>query len=388
MTLATLTLGLPRMHREHGEKRDFLPELVRVATDRGVDVVVESGLGSGMGLRDGDYLDVSPRVHVGDNARAFAQDVVLVLRFPELEELPKLRRGAVLVSMVHFPTRPRRIRRLRAAGLEAVSLDSIEGAGGGRMVENLQAVAWNGLEAAFDALERGWPRLRSRDRPPVAVTILGAGRIGKDAAEAATKLGRLDRAEEFARAGLPGVLATVAGRNVTQDEGATRALLRRTDVLVDATQRSDPTRPVVPNAWLSELPAHAVICDLAVDPYILEVSPPTVRGIEGIPRGDLDRRVFAPGDPAWDETVPAEIPSEHRRTTVSCYSWPGVHARECMEHYGRQLAPLLETFLEVGGVEGLRPDGPPLVRALWRASLRAQRDPDAAAPERCDGGYD
>lgn len=386
--MAAATLGLPRMHRETGEKRDFLPDLVRVATDRGVDVVIESGLGSGMGLRDEDYLAVSPRVRVGDNAGAFAQDVVLILRFPELDELPKLRTGATLVSMVHFPTRPRRIRRLRAAGLESVSLDSIEDAEGERMVENLQAVAWNGVEAAFDALDRSWPGLRSKERPPVRVTILGAGRIGKDAAEAATKLGRLDRAMEFAKAGLPGVLATVAGRNVTSDEGAMRELLRRTDVLVDATQRSDPTKPVVSNGWLAELPEHAVICDLAVDPYILEVTPPTVRGIEGIPRGDLDQWIFAPGDAKWDETVPAEVPSANRRTTASCYSWPGVHARECMEHYGRQLAPLLETFLEVGGVDGLSKDGPPLVRSLWKASLRAQRDPDAAAPEGGEGNGD
>jgi len=386
--VAPLTLGLPRMHREQGEKRDFLPDLVRVAVERGAEVVLETGLGSGMGLRDEDYLSLSPRVRVADNAEAFRQDVVLILRFPELEELPKLRRGATLFSMAHFPTRPRRIRRLRAAGLESVSLDSIEDADGLRMIENLRSVAWNGLEAAFDALEATWPELRSAARPPVAVTILGAGRIGKDAAEAATKLGRLERAAEFARAGLPGVLATVAGRNVTADEGAMRELLRRTDILVDASQRSDPTRPFVPNGLLAELPAHAVICDLAVDPYILEVTPPTVRGIEGIPRGDLDQFTFAPDDPAWDETVPSEVSSEHRRTTVSCYSWPGVHARECMEHYGRQLAPLLDAFLEVGGVAGLSEDGPPLVRSLWRASLRAQRDPDAVSANGQDGNSD
>ena len=41
----------------------------------------------------------------------------------------------------------------------------------------------------------------------------------------------------------------------------------RERLLVDATQRSDTGRPLVPNSWLAYLPHHAVICDLVVDPF-------------------------------------------------------------------------------------------------------------------------
>ncbi|HYH95355.1 hypothetical protein [Hyalangium sp.] len=364
-----LTLGLPRMHKERGERRDFLPSLVRRLTKWGVEVYAESGIGLGMGLTDADYAGLG--VHVVDGQEAYAQDVVLVLRSPELDELTKLKRGATLVSMLHFPTRPQRIRRLTELGLEALSLDSIEDDEGQRLVENMHAVAWNGLEAAFDTLEKTDATLLDPGRPPVRVTVMGVGMVGKHAVEAATKYGRLERSEAFRQRGLQGVEVTVLGRDLTGHWAYMRERLRNTDVLVDATQRSNPSQPLIPNEWLAWLPQHAIVCDLVVDPYVLEVTPPTVRSVEGIPRGDLDQYVFLPEDPGWMKTVPAEIPTQHRRATATCYSWPGVHPRECMERYEHQLAPLLETLFSRGGVEHLRPDGDFHERALCRASLRS-----------------
>jgi len=116
--------------------------------------------------------------------------------------------------------------------------------------------------------------------------------------------------------------------------------MRQADVLVDATQCRNPSQPGIGNDWLAGLPEDAIIADLAVDPYLLDHAAPIVRGIEGIPQGDLDKYVFMATNPEWDRTVPASIPSEHRRTTVSCYSWPGIHPATYMDHYARQTTPL------------------------------------------------
>ena len=371
----TLTFGLPRMHKEEGERRDFLPPLVGKLTDRGAQVFVERGIGSGMGLRDDDYLELSPLVSAASNEEAFRTDVVLMLRCPDESEFLKLRPGAVLFAMLHFRTRPRRVSRLRELGLEAISMDSITDDAERRLVVDSWDVAWNGVEAAFDALERTWPELTDPSRHPVRVTVMGAGEIGKHAVEAATKYGSLERNERFLRLGLPGVEVVTLGRNLTGDVAYMRHRLRGTDVLLDVTQRDDASRPIVPNAWIADLPPHAVICDLVVDPYLLDEEPPTVRGVEGIPQGSLDQWIFAPDDPAWN-LVPAEVPTGERRTVVSCYSWPGVHPVRCMELYGSQLAPLLEALLHAGGMDGLHAEGPYHARALHRASLRAWLGPD------------
>ncbi len=363
-----LTIGFPRMYNEPGERRAFLPPLMRLLAAIDVDVFVEAGSGAGMGISDDDYLAVSPRVHVVDEATAYRQDIVVVLRAPE-GRYELLRPGAILLSMLHFTTRPERVELLRGLGIEAIALDMVTGDDGRRLVQNLRDVARNGLAAAFDALERRWPPLLSRDRPPVSVTILGAGGVGKNAIEWATKAGDDARNARFMREGLPGVEVVVADQNLAGDEGYFRRRLGQTDILVDATARRDTSRPLFPNDWLGWLPEHAVVCDLAVDPYLLDDDPPVVRGIEGIPQGNLDQWEFGPGDPAWDR-LPPGIPNANRRTVVSCYSWPGVQPEACMELYGSQVTPLLKTLIWYGGLPAIGPNVSFHGRALWRASLR------------------
>ncbi len=367
-TESLVTVGFPRMHREPNECRDFLPPLIGLLAANGAEVHVESGIGSGMGYTDLDYSMLSQDVVVSDEEDAYRQDIVVVLRAPE-GRYELLRRGAVLVSMLHFATRPARVRMLRDRGLEAISLDLIRDDDGRRLVENLRSVAWNGIASAFAALERTWPELTGPRHSTVKVLIMGAGRVGRHAVEFATKYGDDARNETCARAGLPGVEVVTAGRNLTSDPEYLKSRLLMTDILVDATARRDPSRPLIPNAWLALLPEHAVVCDLSVDPYLPDDDPPVVRGIEGIPQGNLDRWEFEPGDPAWDQ-LPPGVPTAERRTVVSCYSWPGVRPEPCMHVYGSQLAPLLEALVTARGLDGINPTGRFHERALWRGGLR------------------
>jgi alanine dehydrogenase len=372
-----LTFGFPRMYNEPGERRAFLPPLMGLLAETGADVCVEAGSGLGMGISDDDYGAVSPRVHIVDEATAYAQDVVVVLRAPE-GRYQLLRPGAILVSMLHFTTRPERVELLRGLGIEAIALDMVTGDDGRRLVQNLRDVARNGLACAFDALERRWPPLLSPDRPPVSVTVLGAGGVGKNAIEWAARAGDDERNARFMREGLPGVEVVVAEQNLAGNEAYFRRRLAATDILVDATARRDTSKPIFPNAWLAWLPEHAVVCDLAVDPYLLDDDPPVVRGIEGIPQGNLDQWEFGPDDPAWDR-LPPDVPTANRRTVVSCYSWPGVRPEPCMELYGSQVTPLLKTLIWYGGRSAIGPDVSFHGRALWRASLSRFVGGDEAA---------
>ncbi len=291
-----LRIGLARMHVEAGEVRDFLPSLIAHIADWGGEVVLERGYGSGMGLSEKDYREACPSVRFVSHEEVYQQDLVLVLRFPDEAILKTMRKGACLMSMIHFPTRPQRIEFLKSLQLEAISLDSIKDDTGRRLVENLRLVAWNGVEVAFRVLQETYPPpgFDSPHRPPIHVTLLGTGAVGMHVMPAAIRYGNEGLWRKMIEKGVPGVQVTAVDYDLTSHYAVMQNLLRQTDLLIDATQRPDPTRPVIPNDWIAFMAPHAVLLDLSVDPYECEKPPFTVKGIEGIPHGNLDNTFFHP----------------------------------------------------------------------------------------------
>ncbi|WP_322794166.1 hypothetical protein [Bellilinea sp.] len=188
-----LRIGLARMHVEAGEVRDFLPSLMTHISNWGGEVVLELGYGSGMGLSEQEYRNACPSVRFASQEEVYQQDIVLVLRYPEENLLKMMRKGACLMSMIHFPTRPQRIEFLKSLQIEAISLDSIKDDTGRRLVENLRLVAWNGVEVAFRVLREIYPApgFESPHRPPIHVTLLGSGAVGMHVMPAAIRYERL-----------------------------------------------------------------------------------------------------------------------------------------------------------------------------------------------------
>jgi alanine dehydrogenase len=378
----SLQIGFPRMRKETAEVRDFLPAFTARLCRLGAHVVLEQGYGSGMGLAERDYLANGVGITFVSREEALKQEMVILLRCPEDDELRRMKPGACLISMLHYPTRPQRVAFLRSLHLEAVSLDGLKDDSGRRLVENLRAVAWNGMQAAFRILARTYPApgFESPRRDAVRVTLMGAGAVGGHVVQAAVRYGDAALHRRLAEEGVPGVQVTAVDYDITGHGEMMRALMRGTDILVDATQRPDPSRCVIPNPWLADLPAHAVILDLSVDPYDPAVGPgAAVKAIEGIPQGDLNRFEISPDDPVYD-VLPAGVDSRNRRWVASCYSWPGIYPKECMEVYGAQLRPILRKILERNGVANIRPAGSFFERTIARAMLSRWSGGNPASP--------
>jgi alanine dehydrogenase len=340
----SLSVGFPRMHKEPGEVRDFLPRLIRRLTPLAREVVVEEGSGTGMGIDPQTYVRGCDNVHFGTNLACYDQDIVVQVRSPEDDELERMKPGTILFAMLHYPTHPGRVRRMHDLGLLPISMDSVVGEDGTRLIENIRGTSWNAVWAGFRALRKTYPALESPEREPLRAVVMGTGPVGRYAAEAATKYGDVALHLDLLAHDVPGVVVELIGRNVTRHERHFRRLLQRADIFVDATFRSDPTRFIVSNALVGALPEHAVIVDATADPYITTTDPIQVKAVEGIPTGNLDEYEFPPDHPAFDR-LPPSVRTENRRMTVSCYSWPGLKPVECMRRYGRQLYPFLQILL-------------------------------------------
>ena len=367
-----LSFGLCRIHMEAGEVRDFLPALVGHIAKWGGKVVLERGYGSGMGINEEAYLKAAPEAQFASLEEVYQQDYVLVLRYPDENLIRKMRPGACLISMLHYPTRPQRVEFLKSLGIEAVSLDFLKDDTGRRLVENLRMVAWNGVEAAFKVLRSVYPHpgFESPTRPPINVTLLGAGAVGMHVVQAAIRYGDDAYWHRLVANGVPGVKVSVVDFDLTGHYSIMQDLLRSTDLLIDATQRPDPSMPVIPNEWIAFMAPHAVLLDLSVDPYNCGEVPFTVKGIEGIPSGNLDKYQFAPSDDAYND-IPGCIDSRNRRYVVSCYSWPGVTPIKCMDVYGKQIEPFIRTILTARGIQNVNASGTYFQRALNCAKLSA-----------------
>lgn len=362
------TLGLGIIHAEQGEVRAFLPDFVSKMSRFFKTVILETGYGEGLGI-EGKYYTKSPNVLFGSAEEVYSQNYVLVLRYPPEKYLKKMPPESCLISMCHFPTRPERRKFLKDNSIEAISLDTILDDNGGRLVENLRSVAWNGCEIAFQVLHQLIPNIDSAQRSPLQITILGSGGVGTHAVQAAIRYGDPKIWSDYASKNVTGNIVRVVDYDLTSHKTSLKQLLQTTHLLIDATQRSNPSQIIIPNSFLELMPANAVILDLSVDPYDFNQEPHEVKGIEGIPQGDLDQYIFSPDDPAWD-IIPNGVITRVRRWVVSCYSWPGLHPRACMLRYGNQISPLLRRLVAVGGVDNVNLGGGFHERALARGMIK------------------
>ena len=363
-----ISVGFPIMREEPGEKRVFLPDFTQKLTEIGFEVFIEEGYGNSLDFYFDNYKNDNPSIHPLEREEIFKQDYVLILRSPHDDEFALIDKNSCLISMLHYPTRPLRQKIMGENNIQAISLDGIVDDFNVRLVENMKFVAWNGLEAAYTEFEKHIPDLIREGGKPWKVLVLGTGMVGKQAMEAASKLGKKERNYEHIRLGGPGAIVTAIGRNITHNKSQMIELLAESDIVVDATQRYDPSKPIIPNEWIAYLPEHAIIVDLSADPYTLDSNPPVVKGIEGIPHGNLDQFIFEKDGPNWEKTIPQSIPTANKRKTVSCYSWPGIHPESCMRHYGQQLLPLMQVLYKKN-YHTLSPDGLYFERALFRARL-------------------
>jgi alanine dehydrogenase len=386
-----ITIGLARMHVEFGERRDFLPPLVADLEKRGAQVYLEYGYGSGMGYTEADYQKFAPNARFVSHEEVYQKQIVLVLRCPSNDDLKLIQPGSCLISMLHYPTRPQRVALLKSLGIEAISLDALKDDTGRRLIENLKSVAWNGLEVGFQMLHRTFqaPGLESAERDPIHATILGVGAVGMHAVQAASRYGDMKLWQTLSERGVPGVQVTAIDYDLTDREETMKEILAHTDILVDATQRPDASKIVIPNDWIGIMPEHAVLVDLSVDPYDCSVDPPEVKGIEGMPQGNLDQYVFMPNDSVYDR-IPDCVSTKHRRHAVSCYSWPGIHPKQCMALYGEQIRPIMRTIIDRGGLENINSHGRYFERAIGRALLSVRESNGSviatSKPEKEDKG--
>ncbi|MEU6381914.1 NAD(P) transhydrogenase subunit alpha [Streptomyces sp. NPDC046909] len=293
--MATVTVGAVR-ERAPGERRVALvPEAVTLLRRAGIDVLVETGAGSGAWFTDADYTAVGATVVPPDELYARA-DAVLCVGPPDAETAEALRPGQTLIGLLEPLRRPGLVKELTARGVRTVSLDLLprtlsRAQSMDALTSQASVAGYKAALLAADSYDRFFPMLTTAagTMRPAQVLVLGAGVAGLQAIATARRLGgvvtaydvRPESRGEVESLGArfldiqrePGT-GSGAGqggyaRELTEEEQraqreALEAHIARSDVVITTAQVPGRTPPLlVTSEVLGRMAAGSVVIDLA-----------------------------------------------------------------------------------------------------------------------------
>ena len=179
----------------------LVPEAIGKLTGAGHEVLIQTGAGDGASVPDADFTAAGAKVVSEEQLYADA-DVVLRVQKPTPEEVGKLRKGQVVLGLLQPLIDPQNAQALAAAGVTAVSLDTLP-----RTLSRAQTMdalssqanvgGYKAVVMAADAYGRYFPLLTTAagTAKPANVLILGVGVAGLQAIATAKRLGA--RVEAF-----------------------------------------------------------------------------------------------------------------------------------------------------------------------------------------------
>ncbi|MCH7414412.1 alanine dehydrogenase [Belliella sp. R4-6] len=190
------SIGIPK-ETDDQEKRVLLtPEAVRLLTNNGLKVVVESEAGTQSKFADKEYSDAGAKV-VYSAKEAFETEVVLKVEPPTAEEINYMLPGACLISALQIGRQNADyINALNSKRITAVSFENLEDKVGGMPVvramseiagSTVMLIASEYLSSVSEG--KGLILGGVTGVPPTQVVIIGAGTVAEYAARTALGLG-------------------------------------------------------------------------------------------------------------------------------------------------------------------------------------------------------
>jgi NAD(P) transhydrogenase subunit alpha len=171
------------------------PETVKKFIGLGVDVVIESGAGTAAGVLDADFAAAGAKI--GSAADAFGADIVLKVRRPSEAEIGKIKRGAIVVSIMDPYGADQALAALAAADLSAFAMELMPRITRAQSMDVLSSQAnLAGYRAVIDATAeygRALPMMMTPAGtvPAARVFIMGVGVAGLQAIATARRLGAI-----------------------------------------------------------------------------------------------------------------------------------------------------------------------------------------------------
>ena len=192
-------IGVPAEARARETRVAATPETVKKYVAQGHRVTIQSGAGVGASFQDEAFAAAG--AEIVDAATAFGADLVLKVQSPTDSELPRLKRGAVLIGMLD-PFNAENAQKLAAVGVTAFALEAAPRTTRAQSLDVLSSQAniagYKAVLVATSLYPRFIPMLMTAAGTVKAarMLILGAGVAGLQAIATAKRLGAVIEASD------------------------------------------------------------------------------------------------------------------------------------------------------------------------------------------------
>lgn len=268
---AIASVGVPRETKIGENRVGLTPQVAADLTTLGVEVLVERNAGAGAGFPDATYIGAGAKIV--DVDAVFGAQLIMKVKEPNPEEVARLRPGQTLFTFVHLPGNPHLVAPLEASGATVLAYELLEDDLGrnpilapmsfiaGRLASQIGAHYLEGTSGGRGVLLGAVPGTE-----PALAVIVGAGVVGRQAAEVAHGMGGrvaiVDSREDHARQVASEIGSLVEA--VSPDRLA--AVLPDASLIVGAVHRSGEAAPhVVSEAMIETMPDGSVAVDVAID---------------------------------------------------------------------------------------------------------------------------
>jgi NAD(P) transhydrogenase subunit alpha len=297
-----MKVAIIKERRAHERRVAGSPDTVKRMVGMGLEVVTESGAGTGACFSDSTFAAAGASIAADAAAALGDADVVLKVQRPLIDgeagvdELKYLKRGSVLIGLLQPGQNPADIEAYARAGISAFAMELLPRITRAQAMDVLSSQAnLAGYKAVLDAAAefgRAFPMMMTAAGTIKAarVLVMGAGVAGLQAIATARRLGAIVSATDV-RAAAKEQVESLGGTFITVDEAAARSAetaegyaremgedyqrrqrekiteaLKRTDVVICTALVPGRKAPVLlTSAMIAELAPGSVIVDLAVE---------------------------------------------------------------------------------------------------------------------------
>lgn len=271
----TVTLGLPKETAYYENRIALTPSAVRLITNNGYRVVVETGAGDAAKFTDTEYSDAGATIAYSAE-EAFDCNIVMKIEPPSSEEIKMLKRGNTLVSAIQIGNmQSDYLKELSERRTTAVAIEMIEDKVGTMPIvramseiagSTVMLIAAEYLSSVHDG--KGIILGGITGVPPTTVVILGAGTVAEYAASAALGLGAEVKIFDNHIHKLERLRRNV-GKHIytsTIEASSLANTLEHADVVIGALRAHKSISPcVVTDEMVAKMKTNSVIIDVSID---------------------------------------------------------------------------------------------------------------------------